>query len=210
MRQLLHRGRIDGQAQVHGALHLLHQRRPLHFDLAPVLEDAPEFGSTEVLAIRGHERQRFQPVAHVGLGTGHQAVAHQRQTVAQLVGLGDLQIQCVDLALDDAARFHAFACQQIGNVAQGQAHEPHGLDAMQTLHIGLAVEAVAAAGAARRFEQADFVVMVQRAHRQAGAARQFTDLQQHEGATQRLTASSSISKFSVALGGITPPAPRSP
>ena len=109
----------------------------------PALKNALELGGAEILAVGGHQRQRFQPIAHVGLGASHQAIVHQGQTAPQFGGLLDLHIQRMQLLRQHALGVQAHVLQQLTNVGQRQAHVPQRLNAMQPLHICRAVKAVA-------------------------------------------------------------------
>ena len=177
--ELLHGGVVNGQALVHGCVHLRDQRAPLALDQRPALENAPELGRAEVLAVSGHEGQRFEPVAHVGGRARHHAVAHQGQAAAQFGGLLDLHVQRMDLLGQYVLRIKPVVAQQFADVGQRQPHVAQRLDGVQALHVGLAVQAVARVRALRRREQPDLVVVVQRAHREARAPRQLPDLQPH-------------------------------
>lgn len=92
--------------------------QPVGLNEVPVLKDVLEFGRAEILAIGCHQRQGLQPVAHVWLGTGHQAVPQHGQASAQFGGLRDLLVQRADLLPDDAFGGHAVTRQQRPDVAE--------------------------------------------------------------------------------------------
>ena len=179
MRPGLHLRRVGREAALHQATHGVDQQLPLGLDQGPVREDGLEFGRAEVFAVRLHERQRVQPVGHARLVALGKLVLQQAQMVAQFAGPRDLAVQCAHLLLDDQARRRRALAQHRGDVAERQAELPQRLDAMQPRDVPVAVQPPAGLRAARGLEQADLVVVVQGAHRQARALGELPDLQHH-------------------------------
>jgi len=97
----------------------------------------------------------------------------QRQQQA-LLGL-DLGLDLLDLGLQHTGQWlGCLAVQQRHDGLQRQAGVAQGQHAVQAQHVGLAIAAVAGFAAARGAQQAEFFVMVQGAHREAGALGQLS------------------------------------
>jgi hypothetical protein len=86
--------------------------------------------------------------------------------------------QALQLAVEQVFEGGQVLCrpgQHGGGLLQRQPERPQAPDPVQPPHILLRVAAVPGGGAFAGGEQADVVVVVQRAHRNAGGLRQFTD-----------------------------------
>ena len=176
--QRLHRQIVGGHAGVHHLPHRLHQRRPLSAHGLPVDDDAPHLVGVEIARISGHQRQRGQPLADLGLGAGREAVHQQRQPGAQLAGLADLLIKRLQLPGHHHRQGGAVAGQHATDVLERQAQLAQRLDAVQPGHVIAVVQPVAGVVAGRRREQPDLVKVVQRPHREAAAPGQIANFQQ--------------------------------
>ena len=93
--------------------------------------------------------------------------------------------------LDDAERRHAwFAIEELANLVEGKAELAERFDLLKPRDIVTIVEAMSRFAASRRLQQANRVVVMERAHRHAGAFRQFSDFEEvvrHQEQTYNLT-----------------------
>lgn len=179
LRQRLHLGGGGGHAAVHQLLNLGHQWHPLGAQSVPVANDQLDLIDAEVVFIGRHQCQRIQPIAHVGLAAAGQAIHQQGQSVSQRMGLGDLMFQRAHLPSHDHGQWLTIACQHVGDFLQRQPQLAQGLDAVQPSHIVAAIQPIARLGPRGRFEKADLVEVMKRAHGQARASGEFAHLELH-------------------------------
>lgn len=74
------------------------------------------------------------------------------------------------LAAQVRARVRGRVVEQGGDLVEREAQLPVEQDLLQPVEVGVAVAPVARVAALARYEQADVVVVVQRAHRHSGEA----------------------------------------
>ncbi|KAI1698000.1 hypothetical protein Ddc_19394 [Ditylenchus destructor] len=119
------------------------------------------------------------------LGAGGVAFARPArdasQRAQQLLLRGDGGFDRGDLAVEQLGqRDDRIRREQRRDFLQRQADLAIGQDAVQPLHVRVAVEPITAVGPGRRQKQAKLFVMMQRAHGQAGALREVADGVGHE------------------------------
>jgi hypothetical protein len=163
----------------HQRFRLAHQRDPGGVAARILLPEgqAPQLLRREVSFVQVHMFQRRQPVFQFGIAAACHLLLQLRELRAQRGRLFDLLAQRGDLLRDDVGKRRVGTGEEGRDVRQRHAEPPQRLDVVQPRDVGAVVEAVAGIGARRRRQQTDAVVVVQRAHRQAGTRGQFADLQ---------------------------------
>ena len=130
--------------------------------------------------VLGHPRHHLdrldEPVAR-RLARVVEHVEDVREARPQVVREAQLLVDPRDVAAQRRPRVLALTQQRGADLLEREAHAAQGEDPVEPADVGVAVEAVARLRALRRHEQADRVVVVQRAYGQACGLRDRTDLQ---------------------------------
>lgn len=172
---------LGRDARVHQRARFVDERGPLrggHLAVA-IHRQARELFFGKVLVVHGHQLQGLEPIGQLGLRAVDELAVQLRETFAQTRRLLDLPVEHRDLPCDDRRERRAGLGQVGADVGERQAETTQRLDLVEPGDVVAVVQPVAVVGARRRLEQADRVVVVQRADRQPAAFRQLSDLEQH-------------------------------